>query len=780
MKKFNFVKLFIIFQILFFLYASFSSYIIAAEKSYENQNIKAKNILPKDSLGNLWIIVLDKSRSITTFLGILKKKFPGDTLLSRINFDKDHFFFMSSGIIDKCSGCSSKIPEAILKKMNTHKKFEEAFIHIESPQLIQFENSKQLKDYVFSQIYYKKPYTNSFDFCPYWMSFVSLIRPLSVYRFLNIDGMKENLVNFNRIYHLMITDDGDVNDQWTTDYRYIRYYAPDKLPEINKIIASVAVSDFSTELKKTGFFSPLDADTNQPKIYLSEYITHMAINKTPVLKTDTLIEIESLTLENASIKFIDNYPSYVNLFFIKKINVNGHLLHINKILYPDDILKITVDGYIKEFSDNNIQISGYYQEEYQDNVLGKRLRYKPLIESVFLKKTAEFYSVRRYCVVTLALLILFGIIWFIIRENTVLIKIYCNNKICSLRRKTIRKFKNLNPILLSFAAENEHFLNLKGINIIKSASKILIPYLIVTGKNVVVKIDNKLFKTNLTSEEDAEIIKKLNIKKIPFYIIDLKATKKENKQIPFFQINMPDCPLNISFEKEKEKKEEEKNEILKTNEFLITTILDKKEYNQKNNILINVFKLPDNNNKYVIALNIFDAFHENKPLCVWLKYYFMKCIDKNDISININNLKNLAVEILKYEKQKAGIYLLNDQSNANCELKNHYYDIVNSSFGIYLFIKDKLNTKSQTKFIYSPFKYGLDQYISADVFVNKEFDLYASPLKPDYFIKFNDTIGTYPKRIQLTITPGTISVSKTLIQYRFQNNDSVNNILFKN
>ena len=288
----------------------------------------AVQVVDKDSLSNLWIVTIDASGSMVWDANKryrIKQKYKiSQQVIQRlqkydlewiadIDYAKDHFLFFTSGLL--------KGRHFDIRKLNTIAALDSSFIHLSDTTLLSFKNQAEFRASLAQHI--EKP-TYSYQF-----SLVSLIRIFSLVKAQKYLQKQDITQDFNKIFLLSITDDADQNDQWLTDYKNVKKYAPAKLPEINATIDRYVFNPFNANTQGTGKFTELFYDNAIPHIILYEYSTLQAQNDT--IKTSNLLEVQALSEDTVAIaltleKLAGNHIDFVQ---VDSLYVNGSGSSIN-------------------------------------------------------------------------------------------------------------------------------------------------------------------------------------------------------------------------------------------------------------------------------------------------------------------------------------------------------------------------------------------------------------------------------------------------------------------
>lgn len=354
------------------MYKSFRMFALLLVYCMSTFVCKAQDV---DSLGNLWIFTLDKSRSMTDkglgFKDYVFKKLLDKKLYAEIDFSKDQFIFYNSGVVymPGKSFVPSKVPAYLKGENRRSANFRDRFIRKatkkSTPSI--FENARTFERR-FKSIYGT---WNTKNF-PYATSFVSLIQPMTLASFLE-DHKDLNLLNYNQIILCSITDDADQTDQWLQDYKTIRKFVPNKQKEIDSTLSALIYSPFNVNSKGRGAFSavfPPIEKIGKPKLFAYSYTTRQGLLQPA--QTTSAIEINTQESDTIELK-INSETTKNHLVKLDSILVNDELIPLSYpiILKKDSIQKIPVS--LNSIFSNTVSLRGVGQQIYTDDLLGERI-----------------------------------------------------------------------------------------------------------------------------------------------------------------------------------------------------------------------------------------------------------------------------------------------------------------------------------------------------------------------------------------------------------------------
>lgn len=375
-----------------------------------------------DSIGDLWIITLDKSGSMlseTLVTGAIRpwtremvkndvmgKLSRQGGILDRIDYSRDRMTFIETGYgtdpyHSTGYGFSAAAP------------LDSSFIHLTDSFQKFTTNGKAgleavLGDKLMNRYIYRE-------------SFVSQIRVLSLHRLIKLIQEQELGLTFRKIYIVTVTDDADENDQWKTDYYTIRRDRK-KVRQLDELHSRYVFSSFTQ--KGAGFLDEVESDvTSKNHIYLYEYVTRQQWTNEFICSEDSLISISPLdgkTLDlNLNLKKIAT--DSICFVYIDTITVND--THYPVDHYMDDRMCIEQEYDMESFQ-NDIVISGSIQVQYQDSIYG--MHYK---KYNFVQYNRDYTSTvhsmtKNVVIIIIAILLLLLFYILLILPNRLVMKVY--------------------------------------------------------------------------------------------------------------------------------------------------------------------------------------------------------------------------------------------------------------------------------------------------------------------------------------------------------------------
>jgi len=376
-----------------------------------------------DSFGNLYIITIDNSGSMVwnahdkrdtnrrqIIAESVYQRLLNDTNtfkpLNHIHYDSDKFIFFNSGIFTTTQQISH---------LKNQPRFEFSFIHHTDTAFNMFSNKKELLERIKMQLA-----TNQYEYC---LSFVSQIRLFSLIKALNLARKTADLSVFHRIFVIIVTDDGDQNDQWMTDYETVKKSAPKKLVEIASATKKYLYNPFDpqSDYSKLGTFFETSVASEKPYIYFNEYVTGQS--GTTSIK-DSVFEITAAGNKTISLKsHIKQFGgNAIGFFHLNKIVLNGISIPVNVNFSNDTVIAVPTAHII---SSNNISVRGYFQQAYIDPVLGKHYRKVNYIQTCIFYPKLLTYAIRLLVFIAVLVFAMWLLFYFVIIPNKMLFSIYC-------------------------------------------------------------------------------------------------------------------------------------------------------------------------------------------------------------------------------------------------------------------------------------------------------------------------------------------------------------------
>ena len=644
-------------------------------------------IVPKDSLPDLWVVSFDMSRSmldrrIRSNLYVIPDKL-NSLIASHGNKNKDRFLLLKSG--------------ASIKKLVEDNRDANEYTDMELvSHLIHDDDS--IMDF-FGMLSKVRQLCGSNSDFQYNMSFTSLVRPLSVY--LTGKNGKVDFTQYNRLFHILITDDGDINDQWLQDYKWMKKMAQKNFACYNRILPSVATSEFDFTARKTGKFVEVETlDQTQPHIYLTQYVTYKEGNPEKVSPIDSLLSIADFNKD--AITFVmkpceDN----IGFVYVDSCSINGHRTVVNRHIYPGDTVKVE---YPKEYSSlfgNTISVKGQYQEQYDDDVLGNRARTVDIDDDFDITyNTNEIWVDISLIAVVLILLI----IMLAVRHNMVVVRIYVDGRCMSIKRKAMMRLRNDDYVLATVVGNNDNvsksfFYTGRGITIADdSTTKTGEQQLIIksfkglapTYHGVLVNADNRGKKIEITSD-----------------------FSQNNMNLQFQYSNRLSHNLVISFVTEDTSAlpPASDNQLREYNlRMLAKYYVDNapKIKTIHNNVMVNVIgrnELKENCGCDYAVLNIFDLNSSNACDHIYLRYSLTCSFDAGTMSSDdaTARLLHVAKHVLRSEGRRAGY--IEDVAYSAMPVTAPVIRVDVSPMLSYLYLLN-LSRGKKSRLVYSPFADG--------------------------------------------------------------------------
>jgi hypothetical protein len=355
-----------------------------------------------DSLGNIWIITVDKSGSMLwnsqqqytygnriPIASSVARRLLDKSIFNQINYDKDRFLFFNSGILQVVD----------LNQLKSQSRFDTSFIHHTDATLHSFKDQKNLVAHIKSQL-------ERGDYV-YTYSFVSQIRLFSIIKGLDFIKEKNLTDNFNHLWLITITDDADQNDQWMNDFKTVKKFAPKKITDVNELTTKYLYNPFNSksDISKSGTLNEKLIDESEiPHINFYEYKTTQSI--TAVADTaNSFFSIQAVKDSAVNFKSIkSHFPNDSILFFyIESIVIDDSTYLVRKYFTDTITIPAKLTNWFKY---NKILTSGYFQVQYSDSILGGHFKKYEFKQSATFPSTYLTNFIRRSEVTLLILLIL--------------------------------------------------------------------------------------------------------------------------------------------------------------------------------------------------------------------------------------------------------------------------------------------------------------------------------------------------------------------------------------
>jgi len=502
-----------------------------------------------DSLGNIWIITVDKSGSMLwnnqqqytyanriPIASSVARRLVEKPIFNNINYDRDRFIFFNSGILQVVD----------LNQLKSQSRFDTSFIHHTDATLHSFKDQKSLITHVQRQL-------ERGDYV-YTYSFVSQIRLFSIIKGLDFVKEKNLTDNFNHLWLITITDDADQNDQWMNDFKTVKKFAPKKIADVNELTTKYLYNPFNSksDISKSGTLNEKYIDESEiPHINFYEYKT-----------TQSATAVANNVNSFLSIQAVKDYA--VNLSIVKKHFENDSIFfyYIESIVIDDSIYTakkyftdtITIPTKLKNgFNSNKILVNGYFQVQYTDSILGNHFKKYEFKQSATFPSTYLTNFLRRSAIALLVLLILLITYFLVISPRKKLFVVYDNQggkfagKKGSLLFGHYRYWKKNENSILSFVLNKENKLN----SISKKHKNLIVgnhnfnfeekTILLVSPSQLTIDNQNSIFIKPFTTENDIDehheakdynlILKSVYQRSIQFQLFRIaKKIKAKNSQ----------------------------------------------------------------------------------------------------------------------------------------------------------------------------------------------------------------------------------------------------------
>lgn len=671
------------------------------------------DVIPKDSLPNLWIVCIDMSASMASC-----KELPSipDLVQSFLACDSlkgenDVYILQKSGA-DK---------DRLLKANENNKAYNDN--DLVSDLIHDRQVFGRLEDLMATlrQIVASR---SSFGFN---MSFTSLVRPLSIYELtMNHDV---DFIKFNKVYHVLITDDGDINDQWMQDYKWMKKWAIKHFRRYNEILPTIACSEFDFSSRRSGKFVEIQAsDQQQPRVYLTQYITYQDIHPNRALPADSLIAVSDFH-DHCLILSMPSCDSTINMLYVNSCLVNDNAIPIDRYLYRGDSLNVEYDKSYVKARRNRIAVDGSYQETYQDSVLGLRYRTVDIAEGAlndsFVTIENKAKDFHRLCLL-LGLLVVAIIAFFIWRDLDVL-EIFANGKHWSIKRKAMDRLRNDAYVLLKVIYDETSvtdalFFNGYGVTVKNDKTQ-------KGGKTLVIKSKFRSLAPTYNNVQHYENASNTEI------TIDFNDDRPD-KKVAFPYASWLSHDLVIQFEpKSLPVREEAGNPLRERNLNMLAHWYEmhrKQISTTYNNMMVNVIGkevMGDHNNKDYAILNIFDLNGQNSAGHIYLRYSLACHFDsgRNSVQQVTDRLINIGLGVLKKERQRKGF--VGRAANVESQWTDSVVLVDVSPMLSYLYLID--NRSGRSRMAYSPFSDG-DLELKAKtvrLYPNSDMTLLNLPIK---------------------------------------------------
>ena len=723
-----------------------------------------------DSLGNIWIITVDKSGSMLwnsqqqyTFANRIPiassvaRRLVDKPIFNKINYDRDRFIFFNSGILQVVD----------LNQLKSQSRFDTSFIHHTDETLHSFKDQKSLVAHIQNQL-------ERGDYV-YTYSFVSQIRLFSIIKGLDFVKEKNLTDNFNHLWLITITDDADQNDQWMNDFKTVKKFAPKKIIDVNELTTKYLYNPFNSksDISKSGTLNEKYIDESEiPHINFYEYKTTQSATAVAD-SVNSFLSIQAVKdyaviLKTAKSRFQNDS---ILLFYIESIVIDDSSYSVRK--YFTDT--ITISAKLKNgFNNNKILVNGYFQVQYTDSILGNHFKKYEFKQSASFPST-YLTNFKRRSGIALAILLLFLAAYFtVISPRKKLFTIYDSHEGKYTGRKGswlfghYRYWKKIENSILSFVLNKENKLNSiskKHKNLIFENKKFRLDekaILIVSPSQLTIENQDLIFIKPFTTENDIEehheakdynhmlkslyqrsiqfqlfrIAKKIKFKNSQFfssvlsfsnfffkryyYLVTLSEKDFKNTSISFSCSNFRNRTFTIEFSSVKTEKTKDENAT--RNIACLNDFFSSESMYADGLIAVHLF---DGH----INWNVLKLEHQNSLRKVYHLFHFkQKCEDgtainsetiKSNVSLLLKLSKNgstsftnLKTYITASEETATGLQIGNSikllsETFFVAENKNNF-SFIKSVFQNFLYLVEAKDTEKRiAKQLYSPFKNGL-------------------------------------------------------------------------
>lgn len=360
-----------------------------------------------DSLGNIWIITIDKSGSMLwnsqhqyTFANRIPignsvaRRLTEKPILDKANYAKDRFIFFNSGILNVVD----------LNQLKLQSRFDTSFIHHTDTKLHSFKSHEDLVVQIKNQL-------QRGDYV-YTYSLVSQIRLFSIIKGLDFIKSKSLTDNFNQLYLITITDDADQNDQWMNDYKTVKKFAPKKINDVNELTTKYLYNPFNakSDISKSGTFVEKFIDDSEiPHINFYEYKTTQSATEF----ADSNAFINFKVIEDFSVRLMIEKRHYrsdsILFYYIELIVIDDSIYSINQYLTDTINISVKIRNWLNY---NNISVNGYFQVQYTDSILGMHFKKYQFNQSATIP-SAYLLNFEKKALATTVILILLLIAYII-------------------------------------------------------------------------------------------------------------------------------------------------------------------------------------------------------------------------------------------------------------------------------------------------------------------------------------------------------------------------------
>lgn len=400
-----------------------------------------------DSLGDLWIITLDKTGSMlseVTVTGarkawtptqiaddVIKKLAKEGGILDQINYSHDRIAIMETGY-------GVKESDSFGKGFCAAPPLDSSFIHvIQTPQKFNTNRKNGLKKILGKQL--KNAYK-------YRESFVSQIRVLALHRLIEWICLHGQGQIFRKIHIVTITDDADENDQWKMDYYTIKR-DPQKMKQLNALHSKYVYSTFNQ--KGGGYLDEREQFTDASSknhIYMYDYVTCQQSAREIICSEDSVIRLTPLNGKTINIQLVQEQigSEKVCFAYIDTITINN--IDYPVCQYMTD--KMCLDQiYDINPINNEIVIRGKLQVQYNDSILGSHFKCYPFQQynkdyTAVIHKTFDAVI----CFLIMAMLLTLIIVFWLIPNMTLFTVCVSDGRQIRIRRGYRWQWDRLTPL----------------------------------------------------------------------------------------------------------------------------------------------------------------------------------------------------------------------------------------------------------------------------------------------------------------------------------------------
>ena len=395
-----------------------------------------------DSLGNIWIVTIDKSGSMVqrSTYGLPKsctkqnvydclhehvqKSLSECNVLKSLDFSTDRFIFLRSGY-----------PYYPLRK--NEPPLDDCFIRHTDGQFHSFKKADDL----FNLILY---IIDTIDY-NYNTSWVSQIQTFSLVKALrSLHEIQQDIV-FNKLYVVTITDDADGTTQWEKDYQLIKSFDTNKVEEISRTNSKYIYNVITKQ--GAGYFKPVFvSDHRQPHLTITCYQTLQGkSNVCDAANVYKLCPTNGKTLKLFTRKTFNG--DKICFTVLDSFKINGRAYPVGQ-KYTKSTIKLNQD-YAQKSDWNHVELFGTVQVEYNDSILGTH--YKQIRFTQAIDKMSVAMVVKRGGLAVSLLTVLVAVLWFVFKyiPNRELFKIYTGSKVYTVKRGFHCQWSSENTQILS-------------------------------------------------------------------------------------------------------------------------------------------------------------------------------------------------------------------------------------------------------------------------------------------------------------------------------------------